>query len=194
MERKEKKLKLRPCFICPNRTEKGLFSVPKSSTVREKWLSAINKESVKPSDKICYQHFQPTCFWPNSGVGGSSYRLWDDAIPTLNLPTSEEPVHNHISDHNYSTDVTDPVKVINTAKITAQNFSKARQQLEEELSESKKIINSLKLEIYMLKAKMDSKEHKEAICYEVLEGKLTKGQLDILVKVSTLWGFQIRHS
>ena len=182
------KIRLYKCIICPTRAANGLYAFPKSPDIRQKWLLACQKTIVKSCEKICHEHFEASCFVPNNGVGRN--KLWKDSVPTLNLPQISQNNNFTAHDHSYSISKNANIKV-SKKKISAatRRIGQTRKKLHKTLDLAISTINSLCTEINQLKHKMASKDYKEKICYEMLEGKLSIGQLDILVKVSTLWGF-----
>ena len=66
------------------RSSQGLFGFPRSGYRREKWLSQCQKTSVRPTDRICFKHFEDRCFIPRGP--SNKFRLLVDSIPTLKLP------------------------------------------------------------------------------------------------------------
>ena len=188
---KKKRVNLHSCLICDTKAQYGLYLFPKDTFIRGRWLSAVKRDTVTQTQKLCFKHFEDSCFMKKNDSEKSSNRLIAGSIPTLHLPNNDKPEqHSLSSDHNYATDVKNiHTKSKNPITIATKKFDSVQKQLENELSEAKKTINSLVLHIKELEKKMASKEYKESICYEMLDGKLSIGQLDIIVRVSTLWGF-----
>ena len=90
------KIRLYNCIICPTRSTNGLFSFPKCPDFRQQWLSACQRTSVKSCEKICYLHFEDTCFLPRYD---GNYRLWKDCVPTLYLPRARRSQNNDHTAH-----------------------------------------------------------------------------------------------
>ena len=131
-------------------------------------------------------HFQPSCFQPNSGIG--KYRLWDTAVPTLQLPLTKQKIDCIAHDHDYSTNISVGNSTKNHVTIETEKFHSDQRELQMKLDEANKTINSLLLEIKKLKEEMESKKFKEKICYDMLKEQFSIGQLDFIVKVSALLG------
>ena len=192
-ENVKKKTRIYKCYICPTRSSNGLFSFPKKPEIRQEWLNACQKTVARPIDKICYEHFHSSCFVQNSGSAKSHYRLYPDSIPTLKLPSEKEKVDYVSSDHSYATNHEKlGQKVKKLVAIRTKKLEKCQKSFKIQLRLATKTIISLNSEITKLKKLISSKSYKEDVCYEMLKGKFSTGQLDILVKVSTQWG--LRHS
>ena len=187
-----KQIRLISCLICPTKEQHGMFKLPSNQFIRQQWLSAIHRNEVKPNAKICYKHFESTCFVQKDDVNVSNNKLHAGSIPTLNLPISEDSAnvsHMH-KDHNYAQNFAHlSKKYKNPETVTTKKVDSDCKRLREQLCDAEKTINSLVNENERLKKLMSSKDFKEAICYEMLHGKFSLGQLDFIIKVSALWGF-----
>ena len=186
MAEKEKKPKLFQCIICPNKSQYGMFKFPKSPVIRQKWLDICQRSAVHDHEKICFQHFQPACFSSKRLNESGTYKLWNDAVPTLNLPMTVQTSNDSSSvsiDHDYCAPPLsneDKIKV----KAASKKYLCRIKVLKKQLTISNKTIGRLCKQLKDMQKKMDSKEFKEKTCMDILKDKLSQGQLDILVKVS----------
>ena len=185
-----KQMRLASCLICPTKEQHGMYKFPTNQLIRQQWLSAIHRNEVKPNAKICYKHFKSTCFVQKDNVNVSSNRLHAGSVPTLNLPISEDSADFSHLDHSYAQNFEElSKKYKNPETVTTKKVDLDCKRLQKQLCDAEKTINSLVKEIDRLNNLMASKDFKEAICYEMLDGKFSVGQLDFIIKVSALWGF-----
>ena len=84
----------------PEEKKYQLFSFPKSPTIRDLWVSRLNRENWAPSENscVCVKHFLPSDFsavpgeLAKNGYERTKYRLKENALPSLYLngPESNE--------------------------------------------------------------------------------------------------------
>ncbi|XP_069364594.1 uncharacterized protein [Maniola hyperantus] len=88
------------CTVCVNNNRKNkntsFFSYPKDSTRRHEWLKAVGREDLltklvddkkRLQYRICEEHFNKSCI--KYSKNGTVKYLFDNAFPTLNLPTND---------------------------------------------------------------------------------------------------------
>ena len=74
-----------------------LFTFPKSPTIRNLWVSRLNRENWAPSENscVCVKHFLPSDFsavpgdLAKNGSKRTKYRLKENAVPSLYLNGAE---------------------------------------------------------------------------------------------------------
>ena len=73
--------------LCDSYLQRGNFEFPKNANLKAKWLTALNLESHRPRDTVCFKHFREKydyCMQPR--LDSFIYKLSSDAVPSLNLP------------------------------------------------------------------------------------------------------------
>ena len=170
-EMKPESERKRKCSLpnCSYEGNQGFFKFPKDEKMRFEWVKNCGGFDAGISGTICHNHFASTCFKPKmSWQKNDHMRIWPNAIPTRNLPTEEDFQSDKI-DHNYSIDAKSIIE-----KLTKENKDLKNQVIALKRCNKKKITVDKPL----------SRSKKEDIVREILQGQLTKAQIEILMSKS----------
>ena len=87
---------LKRCVVplCNLKFSKGMFTFPSDVSRKKSWLEALELDSHRPGDRVCFNHFRERFDYCKRADG--FFKLAYDAIPSLHLPTS-----SHISVRNF---------------------------------------------------------------------------------------------